>query len=209
MTHLHRLSVLACAVIVSVVIGLLGCNSKSGAGQIYEKNPGGPETQGLTSQVGSSGSFIDRAQKDTPFRIVVPSYLPSNLFPRYIAPPMKGADGGIESGLVLIYGAGGDDTEGLIEIHEWGYPVGPPDPKLNTDYQSFLIQDTEVVRTRHNKGFLTSDGPVNHPGYLFYWNQNEVYFEVGIYHYDYAEAIKVIESMIQEGQSPGSPTGTS
>lgn len=136
---------------------------------------------------------IDRIQKQVDFRIIVPSHLPNNLFnpPNALSPAQLWRPPSV----LLLYGVGKYETEGLIEIYEWGYPVGPTDQLGN---ETILVSGIEVVQKEHTESYLTSDGPVDHPGYVFYWSQNEVYFEAGIYHYDYEEAVKVVESMIQQ-----------
>lgn len=157
-------------------------------------------------QIDEYGRFytqdFSRAQEEVPFQIIAPSYLPQNIStPPNIVGPMEGThwtlDEEGELTVILEYNAGENSTKGLITIYEYNYPVVPPDPQLNEDYKAFNIGDTEVVICEHNNGILTPDGIIEHPGFLFMWNKDNLYFEVGIYHYDHDEAVKVIESMIE------------
>lgn len=190
MIRVVKLSRGICMIMILSAIYLLGCGS---------------ESQDLPLRVGESGRFytqdINKAQKEIPFQIVVPSYLPANLptLPDIVGvsqQTVSGSPGEGRSTLGLRYGAGNKNMEGLIEIHEWDFPVVPLDPNLNEGYVTILIREIEVVQVEHIKTQLASDGTIDHPGFVFSWNQNSVYFEARIYHYDYDEAVKIVASMI-------------
>lgn len=192
--HVSRLLRLTGMLTILVAVCLMSCGSES------------PDPNFL---LGKSGRFetqdVERAQKEMDFHIVVPSYLPENLsnLP-YISGPsrmlQKHSDNDVRlSELRLRYGAGEYETEGLIEISEWGYPVGMVEI-LGVEYQTLLIGGIEITQREYNLVYGTNKGVVEHPGYLFYWDQNGVSIHTGIYHYDYDEAFRVVESMIQQDE---------
>lgn len=135
----------------------------------------------------------------------MPLYLPHNLSspPTIIGmtkePLLLGhEDNENQMTVQLCYGKGENNIEGLVIIDERNYPIGPPDPKINEGYEAFSLRETEIVKREHIAGILTSDGPVEHPGFLFWWNKDNIYYKAGIYHYEYDEAVKIVESMIQK-----------
>jgi len=141
---------------------------------------------------------VESAQKVIPFTIILPNYLPSNLrqYP-LITGPLRGA---CPENQVEVYIEFRSDRiqDGLIEIYECNYPFELLDPALNPDIKNVEIGGVEVRERETNQGFFGSEGTFSIAGYAYGWNQRCIYFIVEINGYDHDEAIKVVESMIEQ-----------
>lgn len=185
-----------CTLVVMTLtaIGITGCGS---------------ESESLAWETDQQGLFytqdVSKAEEEVGFRILTPTYLPDNLCgPPHIIGPVQGSlwmsDNDDEVGVELTYGAP-DTVEGLLILNEWNFEFGPPDPNINEGYEVFRIDETEVVEKEHIETIVGGGGPdgfIDHPGFLFWWNDGDIYYQAGIYHYERDEAVRIIESMIEQ-----------
>ncbi len=140
---------------------------------------------------------IERAQKEIPFQIIVPSFLPAELHPYpAIMGPLNGqSDSELE---VRISYQTVETLDGYIEIYEWNYRRTGGDPRLNPDLAEVQIAGQKVVQREHTFSPVGGYTRVDLPGFIFYWNTDNVYFKAAVYGYDYDTAVRVVESMIQQ-----------
>ena len=143
------------------------------------------------------GGIIENLQKEVPFTIVIPAYLPVGIspYPTGILGPGKGrfSDSSIMVG--FGYSKKGSNTEG-IDIYEENYevtfiPSYPSSVYLNIRGVQVLEEESELV--------LPSESPSENKilnGYFYGWNRNGINFELTIYGYEIDEGRKVVESMI-------------
>ena len=135
-----------------------------------------------------------RAQKEIPFPIVLPSYVPderTDAPPPDITGPLREYhyDDKVKVDILYIVDLG-SEIPGIIEISESNYPVLPGDPELNPDLEPIEICGKKVIKTEGNY----SQGL----GVIFYFNQNEIYFVAGVYNFTAGEAVKVVESILEQ-----------
>ncbi|MFC1974074.1 hypothetical protein ACFLU2_01810 [Chloroflexota bacterium] len=145
---------------------------------------------------------LEDAQKEVPFNIIVPTYLPHNLdkYPAIIG-PVKEAWLKKERGLEMHYKALEGIEQGQVEILEYNWPVTGLDPGLNLGHVYVEIAGVEVVEKEHNLSpIISGKGQIDLWGYVYWWSQDNIYFEVAVYGYDHSEAIKVVESMVLQMQ---------
>lgn len=150
----------------------------------------------ITSNNG--GDIIEQLQKEVPFTIIVPTYLPMDIssYPTGILGPGKGVtDNSVAVG--FGYSSRGSNTK-FIDIYEESgqvifHPSGPSSLYLEIRGVRVLEEEAELV--------IQSESPSDSTmlyGYFYGWNQNEVNFKVTIYGYDRSESRKVVESMIKQ-----------
>jgi len=146
---------------------------------------------------------LERAQNEVPFMIIVPTYLPDKISEHpSIRGPLLEQWSDRDAYLEMAYlHTGGGLYEGAVLIEEHNRPMRGPDPDLNPGYVYVDITGVEVIETEHNLWpYKLDEGPIDLWGYIYWWNQENIYFKAAVYGYDHSEAIKVVESMIQQMQ---------
>ena len=172
---------------------LLACAHAVGCGSQGEELPWFVEEDGrfVTTDVA-------RAEKEVPFSIVLPGYLPSNLSEDpWLVGYLTEARPDNRATVEADYYAEGGVENGLMWVHQSNYQRLVPDPAATPRLVEVGVAGVEIVEWREELGWLASRGPINTPGFVFMWSDNGVYFEVAIYGQDHSEALKVVESMIQ------------
>jgi hypothetical protein len=160
----------------------------------------------------SDGRFntrdLARAQKEVPFTIIVPSYLPANLakYPS-IAGHIKCASPECgNTSIVIYYPVAEGEEKGviLVRVTEGNDPsLAPFDPALVldlTDYTNMEIDGVEVVIRQDSVSLAPVSPSISIKGWIFWWNKDGIYFEVAIYDQDWDTTTRIIESMIQQMQ---------
>lgn len=133
---------------------------------------------------------IARAQKEIPFPILLPTYVPNeqkgSSLPQ-VTGPLRAYqyDGEIEINILYLVNLD-SGVVGTIDINESNYPVLPGDPKINPGLESMEINGEIVIREGNPPDSI-----------YYYFNQNSVYFVVIFYDFPSDEALKVIESMVK------------
>jgi len=151
---------------------------------------------------------LESAQKVVPFTIILPTYLPSNLPGNpLITGPLRGncsENNEIEVDILYRSGIIQDSSNrthvDFIRIYECNYPFDIGDPALNPDIKNIEIGGVEIRETGHDQGFFGPEGTFSFASYAYSWCYRCIYFVVEMNGYDHNEAIKVVESMIQQMQ---------
>jgi hypothetical protein len=146
--------------------------------------------------VDSQGMFhtsnLGRAQQEIPFTIILPTYLPDNLdpdSPYEIIGPVEGSTENENVEVRISYRSGGYR---IIEIFENSQTIIMlPTPELNPIYHD--IAGIQVLQQEtHLYGETITEG------LSFNWNQGVFTFSVVVFSYSQDEAIKIVESMIEQ-----------
>jgi hypothetical protein len=144
------------------------------------------------------GSFytndLAKAQEEVPFPIVLPRYIPhepKDAAPRVIMGPLSESRPDDRVEIKISYSVDlGTEVLGIITIFESNYPVLPGDPELNPQNEYVEIGGKKLVKTEGNFSLG--------PGVVFFFEQDSIYYVVELYNFTYSEAVKVIESIIQQ-----------
>lgn len=143
---------------------------------------------------------MERAQKELPFNILLPSYLPGNISGY---PYLEGT---------LKHGVKADKPEvrvtyqevpwngGAIEIYERNYTSLPPSTEDNPELFYVEIEGVQVLVHRLGLSQGSPENAATIQGWRFWWSQEGIYFRVSVYQYDWDTATRIIESMIQQKQ---------
>jgi hypothetical protein len=135
---------------------------------------------------------LERAQQEIPFTIIVPTYLPDNLDPYnpyMIDGPVKGSFENENIRVRISYQAEGERIIDIIENSEFILML--PNPDLNPIYLD--IAGIQVLQ--QETGLL---GETIIEGLGFDWNQSGHTYSVQVFSYSQDEAIKIVESMIEQ-----------
>ncbi|GEM_PF-5287248 len=186
MTQLARVVLLA---LIAVIVLSTACSGQPAASPTAEPLPWGVFAGQYSTR------DVVRAQQEVPFRIVLPTFIP-----RSNAPPLPGITGPLrayqEAGrayveIIYLVDVGGS-TSGVVWIQEYNYPVRPADPKQDSRYQYVDVGGRTLIKTEGNLQLG--------PGVIFYFNHDNVYYEVEVSNFSYEEAVKVVESMVKQLQ---------
>lgn len=180
-------------VVIYVVVILLLCTCMYGCSS--------KETGGC---VKFSTYNLESAQKVVPFTLILPTYLPSNLSEHIHITGDCSENNEIEVNIgykpVTIQDSSNRTYVASIDIHECNYRFDIGDPALNPDIKNIEIDGFEVRESGHDQGFFGPGGTFSFASWGYSWNHSGTYFVVLINGYDHEEAIKVVESMIQQMQ---------
>ena len=146
--------------------------------------------------VDSQGMFhtsdLERAQQEIPFTIIVPTYLPDNLdpdSPYEIGGPLNDSSENENITVWISYRAEG---EHIIEIEENSETfIMLPTSEFNPIYL-----DIAGVQVLQQETYLYGGTTIE--GIRFDWNQGGLTFSVLVFSYSQEEAIKIVESMIEQ-----------
>ena len=137
---------------------------------------------------------LDRAQAEIPFTILLPTCIPGeqqdSLLPQ-IEGTLHTDDNEDEVEVIVryvVYLSG--DITGHVFVTERNSPFLPPDPEFNPDYEYLEIGGKNLVRTEGNF-------PLG-PGIIYYFSHDPIYFFVETYNIPAEEAMKIVESMIEQ-----------
>ena len=191
------LSVVSLILLCFVTFLCHGCYTETGTDNYSSSTP--PATANETLPWSEAyGRFyttdLARAQEEIPFPIILPSYVPDK---RKDAPP-PGITGPLgeyqyndEVQVDILYSVDlGDKVPGIIEISESNYPVLPPDPRLNPEFEAVEIYGKRMVKTEGDFGLG--------PGVAFFFSCDTIYFVVTLHNFPAEEAVKIVESIIQQ-----------
>ena len=169
-------------VFISLLTFLLGCPQGSDEDYLWVVN-----SQGIFRT-----SDLERAQREIPFTIIVPEYLPDNLdpySPYLIEGPVKGSSGNENIRVEVSYKAYGKPEIDIIENSEKFLML--PNPDLDPVYL-----DIGGVQVLQQEAHMYGNPIIE--GLHFDWNQSGRTFSVRIFEYSQDEGIKIVESMIKQ-----------
>jgi hypothetical protein len=140
----------------------------------------------------------EKAQEEIPFRIIVPTYFPDNLkpYPSLIRGPVKNIVSKDETVLKMQYQEKHGGTYQVF-ISEVGSPINafPADDSKITNLVFYGVQ---VLEEEIQETILpASGGQETINGLKYYWNRNNMHFEVNIYDYSSEVSRMIVESMIK------------
>jgi hypothetical protein len=141
-----------------------------------------------------NSNVLSVAQAETPFTIILPSYLPAGIYqtPHFAGPAQEEFDDNDSVRITYKRQRNGDD---LIIIEETSKNITTY-PGENYIYLMYL--NTEVLEEKRTLLSFTGDGKsINVTGYLYAWNRNGLHFAVTVAEYERDEARKIVESMIK------------
>lgn len=134
---------------------------------------------------------VARAQKEIPFTIILPKYIPSKsndkLLPELNGPLMGyQKDNEVQIEILYVYINDKDnEVPAHIKILESNYPSLPPDPKLNPGVNVIEMRGKSVFKEGN-----ASDS-------TFWFHQNKIWYVMIFRNIPDNEALKVIKSMIE------------
>lgn len=132
------------------------------------------------------------AQNETPFTIVLPTYLPEDLT---IHPFFEGHSKSAfrdDIPVRIMYYRHSEDFS-YIYIREYNQVF----EILPSDEGNYILFSEVKVLEQDIEIFVFSGDSNNIPGFLYTWNRSDVHFEVEIYDYQRDIAREIIESMIK------------
>lgn len=136
---------------------------------------------------------VSRAQEEIPFKIVLPTYLPddqenTNTHLPQITGTLKEYQSDNKTEIEIFYMIYlTNDIRGIVRINEANFPIIPGDPNVDPRYSNIEIGGKLIVKTEGD----FAEGP----GVVFFFNQDGVYFVVGVYNFSYEESVRIIESI--------------
>ena len=134
---------------------------------------------------------IERAQKEIPFDLVVPHYLPSDIGYPTISGPLKDKSPEDWIDVEINYQQTKPNGFRWLLIEEDNVPMLLPDPTQYSGCVGIEIAGVQVVRCN------AIEPVAGVPGWEYHWIQGDISICTSVYGYDSDEAIKIIESMIQ------------
>jgi hypothetical protein len=143
---------------------------------------------------------FERAQKEIPFSIVLPTYLPYNQPDNNIPDiqgPLKEFQDKEEIKVIIAYGIlVNKEIKGSILIYEYNYAVSLADDENNPDFYEYnpelelvTIGNVPVVKTKDDWSIDT---------HYYSFNSNNIYFVIETHDIPVGESTKVVESMIAQ-----------
>lgn len=158
-------------------------------------------TPSLYWDVNSGGSIetndITRLQKELPFTIILPEYLPDEL--KSIQPRLVLDKETVVGELDIHYSS----SESVMELNITEYLPSKPLPPgmlgaLNPDYTPITLAGIQVFEAQGN-GQVFRGGKAISEGFIQYmWDKNNLHFNSEVYGYDQTESRKIIESMVKQ-----------
>jgi hypothetical protein len=147
---------------------------------------------GCGTKVLDYSAQIAEAQKDVPFKIIAPTYLPSNIRSNSISisPPDKGYFAGAT--LIGIAFTGKEPQKPYINILIYEQNISVTNHPGYPEYAFLEIDGITVLEEK------TSDESYIVDKYHYAWNQNDINISLDISGNDKPECRKTIESMIQQ-----------
>lgn len=128
---------------------------------------------------------LERVQKETTFRIVLPGYLPEGFGGFSIIPPIP-----VGERYTQVTMAFSGPQEELIQIMETDHPWGNPEASIGQPYTFKEIKGTRIA-TREGSFMFGA------PGLIARWDHRGVHFDITTEQVFWPEVEKVIASMIE------------
>jgi hypothetical protein len=188
------------ALLCLLIFGLLllnGCDSKNANNNKTESPQSSVTSNQTLYWIELQGRFntkdLDRAQKEIPFKIILPSYLPNNQ-QNYNLPDIEGPlsvsqDNNIEVYVRYVVDCG-NNLQGLLKISEINYELTLGNPESDPDLEAIKINNMTVIKTKDD----WSSGMT----YYYSFNSNDIYYIVVTHDIPVEETNKVVESIIKQ-----------
>jgi hypothetical protein len=141
---------------------------------------------------------IKKAQEEIPFKIIFPTYFPDNLkpYPSIISGPIKDTVSRAEVALNMQYQKKEEGTY-LVYISEEGSPINVI-PADGSKVTNLVFLGVQVLEEETQDIILPATGGQEAvPSLHYYWNRDNIHYEVNIQEYASEVSRKIIESMIK------------
>jgi hypothetical protein len=136
---------------------------------------------------------LERAQKEIPFNILLPTYLPNmkqnTYLPDIDGPLCQSQMDGVTVNIIYKLNPGHGNPEILI-IHESDNSMSLGELEVNPDLEQVEIQGISVVKTKDN---WSPDTDV-----YFSFNSQSIFYIVETHYVSNEESYKIVESMIRQ-----------
>jgi hypothetical protein len=134
---------------------------------------------------------VSKAQEKTPFHIILPSYLPSDIddTPNILVRAVQWEDR-IEVTITYLRAT----TPGIVEIGQTNKIYATADPSLNP--QITVLNIGESLVQAYQTVMVIQHETVS--GYHFNWGNRGIDFSVGVFGYDLSEGKKIVASLINQ-----------
>jgi hypothetical protein len=178
---------------VLLCIALAACSSYDSEQQ---QGSSKPYTVWFTNPSEYHTNVLSVAQAETPFIIILPSYLPEDISHT----PHLGGRAKSEFDdtypVTIIYKNQRTDND-LINIDEYNLNITTLPSSKEISYLRYL--DTQVLEQASSGVTFAGDGKTTIPTafYEYSWNRNGLHYDVKVTDHDRDEARKIIESMIK------------
>jgi hypothetical protein len=171
-----------------VLVSSVACSPKI-------QSPPPPDTIWFSNPNSYRTNVLDIAQKETPFTIVLPTYVPNDIIP---FPYIEGlAKSDFRDDLpvrIMYYTARYASNPIYIEESQGAKGTLPAG-----DYSYLAISGIEVLEDKTQSPWVTDPKTISFVQCLDYsWNKDDVHYYVSVYEYQPNEARKIVESMINQ-----------
>ena len=143
---------------------------------------------GCANNQAVANKVISEIQKDVPFTLILPSYLPRGV--RTIPAGINGPTVDETDASVIVGITYANSSEKFVDVTEENVNISwvPSHP--------YVIYNINGVEVMSQSTAIASATKITN-GFMCVWNKNGIHFEVAIYGYDQTEGKKVVESMIK------------
>jgi hypothetical protein len=133
---------------------------------------------------------LDIAQKETPFTIIVPSYLPNDINHMPVIQGRAKSNFLNEEPITINYYKNGSQKITILEHNMTMSTFGDNDTTL-------LVFDNVEVLEMTTSGISVIDNKYTSiPGYVYNWNKGGVHYNLHIFEFPRDEGRKIVDSMI-------------
>lgn len=133
---------------------------------------------------------LDVAQKETPFTIILPSYLPNDLNPIPVIQGRAKSEFFNEEPITINYYKNGGQIITILEYNMVMETVGENDSTL------LVFENIEVLEMTTSRISVIEKKYSTEPGYVYNWNKGGVHFNLHIFEFPRNEGRNIVESMI-------------
>jgi hypothetical protein len=133
---------------------------------------------------------LNIAQQETPFKIVLPEYIPIDLTPYPFIQGTARSEFSDTRPISIMYYRSGESFDPIL-IEEYNIPM-ENHPSDNPTYLNIL--NVEVLEETTT---MPKDITVLIPCYIYSWNNDNIHYYIRIVEYPKEECRKIVESMIK------------
>jgi hypothetical protein len=143
---------------------------------------------------------VTRLQKEVPFTIILPEYLPDGFKSYELVMTMHKIDQVVNLRIMYYYLTKAGEIQILESEPSDPYPRPLPPglfAKMNPDYTPIDLGGMEVLENIGFDDIIWSGQKTRLSSLQYIWEQNNLHFSVDIIGYDQVESRKIIESMLK------------
>jgi hypothetical protein len=133
---------------------------------------------------------LDVAQEETPFTIILPSYLPYDLNPIPVIQGRAKSEFLNQEPITINYYKNGGQIITILEYNMVMETVRENDSTL------LVFGNIEVLEMTTSRVSVIDKKYITEPGYVYNWNKGGVHYNLHIFEFARDEGRKIVESMI-------------